>query len=127
MIWRSTAVEPAFIKVAAGAASAGAAAVGWTFDGISVSWLGVPLSTVLMAFAGSVISLTWIKTQRKWYIVVAAGTVFGSVCAPLVAWALGIEAARALVLEKAIAFALGLTVQTALPTLLDWIRRKGGA
>ena len=117
--------DPWLFKIAAGTVSTGAAAAGWSLDGLAISNLGVPLSTVLMAFAGAVISLTWIETHRKWWIVVIAGTMTGAVCAPLVAWGAGIEPARAIVLEKAIAFVLGLTVQIVVPTLIEWIKRKG--
>lgn len=117
--------DPLVLKAAAGMAATGSAAVGWTMDNLSITHLGVPLSTVLMAFAGAAISLTWIRTHRKWWIVVIAGTMIGAVCAPLVAWGAGIETGRAVVLEKAIAFVLGLTVQIVVPSLLEWIRRKG--
>jgi len=102
-----------------------AATAGWTVDSISVTYLGVPLATVLMAFAGAVVSLTWVKSHRKWWVVVGAGTIIGSVLAPLVAWGAGMSPDKAIALEKALAFVLGLSVQACVPALLQWIENRG--
>ncbi len=111
--------------VAAGAVSAMSAAAGWTVDSVSLTYLGVPLATLLLAFAGSVISLTWVKSNRKWWVVVGAGTFIGAVCAPLVAWGAGMTPEKAVALEKALAFVLGLGVQVVVPALLQWIENRG--
>lgn len=122
MIWRLDGGHS--VQVAAGTAAAAAAAAGWTLDSALVFYVGVPLATVLMAFAGALVSLTWMKTERAWWVVVGSGTLIGAVCAPLVAEAF-VASERALVLQKAIAFALGLGVQVAVPAFFEWVKNRG--
>lgn len=110
---------------AAALTSASSAIAGWTMDQVTIAFLGVPLATVLMAFAGAVVGLTWMHGRKAWYVIVGAGTLVGSVCAPLVAWGAGMDAQKAIALEKALAFVLALSVQVAIPALLHWIERKG--
>lgn len=122
MIWRIDGGHS--VQVAAGTAAAAAAAAGWTLDGALVFYIGVPLATVLMAFAGAVVSLTWMKTEKAWWAVVGSGTLIGAVCSPLLA-EVAFEPDRALVMQKAIAFALGLGVQVAVPAFFEWVKNRG--
>lgn len=128
MIWKVALPDA---QAAAAVTSAASAVVGWTMNDFSVAYLGVPLATVLMAFAGSLVSLTWTRATQRWWAIVLSGTLVGAVCAPLVAWGAGIDPARAVVLEKAIAFVLGLSVQVVVPALKTWALRlaagNGGA
>ena len=118
-------VLPIDTQVMAGAASAASAVVGWSVNDVSIAYLGVGLATVLMAFAGSIVSLTFTKAEKRWWAIILSGTLIGAVCAPLVAWGAGIDPARAVVLEKAIAFVLGLSVQVVVPALKAYIQRLG--
>lgn len=122
MIWRIDGGHS--VQVAAGTVAAAAATAGWTLDGVLVNYVGVPLATVLMAFAGAVVSLTWMKTERAWWAVVGAGTLIGAACSPLVA-EVAFQPERALLVQKAIAFALGLGVQVAVPAFFEWIKNRG--
>lgn len=118
---------PDGVQLSAVLTAAGSAAASWSADSVTVAWIGVPLSTLLLAFAGAVISLTWVKTHRSWWVVVGAGTLIGAVCAPLLAWGAGMDPEKAVALEKALAFVLALTVQVAVPALIKWIEKRGNS
>ena len=91
----------------------------------SMTMLGLPLSTILAAFSGAFISLTFIAWPGciRAASTIAAGTGVGAYLAPLAEHAFAIP----VVLEKGVAFGLGLTVQVAVPALLAWIKKRGEA
>jgi hypothetical protein len=124
-MWKFGMPLPDVQVASAGATAAASAALGWSVNDVSIMWLGVPLATLMLAFAGSIVSLTFTKAEGRWWAIVLSGTLIGAVCAPLVAWGAGIDPARAVVLEKAIAFVLGLSVQVVVPALKAYITRLG--
>lgn len=89
----------------------------------SLMLIGVPLSTVLAAFAGSILSLTFqaVATYRQALAVLLAGTAAGSYLAPVADHVFSLPA----VLEKGTAFVIGLAVQVAIPAILARIKREG--
>lgn len=120
------------MQIAAGATAAASTAASFATGDWSIAVFGVPLATVLAAFAGAVVSNTFMPSQglMRMAWVLAAGTLVGAYLAPLVAKIpqVFIPSVTQLpdTLEKPIAFLLGLAVQVGVPAFLSRIKNKGG-
>lgn len=115
-------VLAAQITSAAGAAVTSVAS--WSLGDWSLAILGVPLTTVLAAFAGAILQNTFMPVQGLYKLlsVLAAGTLVGSYMSPLVISITSTSSS----LEKPIAFALGFAVQVLVPTFFARIKATGG-
>lgn len=114
---------------AASAAVSGVASI--TMADVSVFIFGVPVSVVMAAFAGAMISLTFLPGQGllKAIITVVSGTFAGAYLAPFI-----LRVSDSLFttkipedLDKPVAFLLGLGFQIMVPRFFAWLKSKGGA
>ena len=112
----------------AAVAAAASTAASWALGDWAFAIFGVPLATVLAAFAGAIVSNTWMRPKGLYsvaYFLIGA-TLFGSYVAPLLAKIpqiviVGVPSLPE-ALEKPIAFLLGLTFQVSVPALFERIR-----
>ena len=106
--------------LAAGAASGAAA-------GVASSWsmlvFGVPLAVVFAAFAGAMVSLSFIPaaTLGRTLVVVASGTVAGAYTAALVAEWWGFSQAA----TGGAGFVVGGALQWAVPAVIRRVQQEG--
>ena len=107
-------------SLAAGAVSGAAA-------GAASSWammiFGVPLAVVFAAFAGAMVSLTFLPagTWRRTLAIIASGTVAGAYTAALTAEWLGLSQAA----TGGAGFLVGGALQWAVPALIMRIKAEG--
>lgn len=87
----------------------------------SLAMFGVPLTVLLAAFGGSVLSLSFVQAQRAWYFTVGAGTMAGAYGTPLAAHALSLSE----IYYRGVAFGIAALLPFIVPAVGRWIQRKG--